>query len=401
LKIAFVALPQPSSTILTPPLPLGYIAALLEQQRHIVRIYDLALSELTALSDGLAPLRSFRPHVVVIASDDPAATTAAGAALADCNAVIMPIGVGMRAPAPGEAVAQALWAMDESPDSEDEQSVIFEALLALDDDLDSLPFPARHLLPLEQYPLFTLAGDLQTTILIGQQLGANSIIPRNPALIVAELRSVAREYGIRHLVFSGPPLTEDLGWFHDLLYHLATSDLGINWEGGVRYDCMTPDLLRMCRRSGCEALSFTFDAVEVLGSKSVRATLSSVVEQAHSLNIGVRAHIQLDPPYTAIAALVDIAATFGLDDVRFNIPRHEAPIALAVGDQIGLENVAEMVRSRYRSSRSRQFFVDRFGPRLGPMLWRVGRAGLLGRTWQRYADGGEDTNGGIAQSYSA
>jgi hypothetical protein len=401
VKIAFVALPQPEHSIVAPPLPLGYIAALLEQQRHIVRIYDLALSEMTLLADTLAPLRSFRPHIVVIASDDQAAVAATEAALAGCNAIIMSIGVGLRAPAPGEAVAQALWLMDKRPPTEDEQSVIFEALLALDDDLDSLPFPARHLLPLEQYPLFTPAGDLQTTILTGQQLGADSIIPRNPALIVAELRSVAREYGIRHMVFAGPLLTEDLDWFHDLLYHLATSDSGINWEGSVRYDCLTPDLLRMCRRAGCEILCFTFEAVEVLGSKSARTTLSSVVEQAHAMNIGVRAHIQLDPPYTAIAGLVDLSATFGLDDVRFSVPPHIVPQEQAAGDEIGLENVAEMVRSRYRSSRSRQFFIERFGPRLGPMLWRVGRAGLLGRTWQRYADGGEDSRTMIARSYGS
>jgi hypothetical protein len=50
-----------------------------------------------------------------------------------------------------------------------------------------------------------------------------------------------------------------------------------------------------------------------------------------------------------------------------------------------------MARSRYRSSRSRQFFIERFGPQIGPMLWRVGRSGLLGRTWWRYANGGEDS----------
>jgi hypothetical protein len=60
-----------------------------------------------------------------------------------------------------------------------------------------------------------------------------------------------------------------------------------------------------------------------------------------------------------------------------------------------------MVQSRYRSSRSRQFFIERFGPRVGPMLWRVGRAGLLGRTWQRYADGGDDASGAVANGYTA
>jgi hypothetical protein len=60
-----------------------------------------------------------------------------------------------------------------------------------------------------------------------------------------------------------------------------------------------------------------------------------------------------------------------------------------------------MVQSRYRSSRSRQFFIERFGPRMGPMLWRVGRAGLLGRTWQRYADGGEEAGGTVASGSTA
>jgi hypothetical protein len=46
-----------------------------------------------------------------------------------------------------------------------------------------------------------------------------------------------------------------------------------------------------------------------------------------------------------------------------------------------------MAHLRYRSRRSRQYFIERFGPQLGPMIWRVGRAGLLGRTWQRYANG--------------
>ena len=399
MKIAFIALPYAEDTVIVPPLPLTYIAALLEQQRHIVRIYDLALCGTTPLVNALAPLCAFRPHIVVVASADPGAATVTEAALNGCNAPVLRLGVALRQAAPGLAVAQALWRMDEQRDYNDEQSVIFGALLALDDDLDSLPFPARHLLPLEQYPLFTPAGELQTTVLAGQQIGANTIIPRNPTLIVAELRSVAREHGIRHFVFPNPPLTSDPTWLRDMLYRLATSDLGIGWEGSVRHECMTPDLLQMCRRAGCEVLCFEFDAVEVLDSKSARAALTTTVAQAHKLGISVRAHIRLQPPYGAVPALVDMSATFGLDDVRFSVQQHAAPPEQAVSDGLALEDVAEMARSRYRSSRSRQFFIDRFGPQLGPMLWRVGRAGLLGRTWQRYADGAEDSSGMVARSY--
>lgn len=398
MKIAFIALPEPEENVIAPPLPLTYIAALLEEQRHIVRIYDLALRGTTPLPSALAPLRAFRPHIVVIASDDARAAMAAEAALGGCNAPVLRLAGALREAAPGQAVAQALWRMNEQPVRNDEQSVIFGALLALDDDLDSLPFPARHLLALEQYPLFTPAGELQTTVLTGQQFDANTIIPRNPALIVAELRSVAREHGIRHFVFPSPPLTHDLAWLREALYHLATSDLGIGWEGNVRHEHLTPDLLQMCRRAGCEVLCFEFDALEVLDSKQARAALSATVAQAHKLGISVRAHIQLQPPYGAVPALVDMSATFGLDEVRFSVAQSET-VREHTGDGLELEDVAEMARSRYRSSRSRQFFIDRFGPQLGPVLWRVGRAGLLGRTWRRYADGAADSNELIAESY--
>lgn len=399
MKIAFVILPHPDDPIVTPPLPIGYLAALLEQQRHIVRIYDLALFDKVATAEALAPLRAFRPHIAVVASQDPDVLAAVEQMLRGFSTIIMPLGVDLRIAAPGQAVAQALWLMDRRACAVDEQSVIYEALLALDDDLDSLPFPARHLMALEQYALFTPSGDLQTTILTGQQFGNEGIIPRNPALLIAEMRSVAREHGIRHFVCAGPPLTADLDWLRDLLYHLTTSDLGISWEGSVDYNSLSIELLRMCRRAGCEALCFPFDGIEVLGSKSAREKLSAIVEQAHSLDIAIRAHIYLDPTYAAIPTLVDISATFGIDDVRFSVLK-ASPHAQRKSGEIELENVAEMVQSRYRSSRSRQFFIERFGPRMGPMLWRVGRAGLLGRTWQRYADGGEEA-GAIARGYIA
>ena len=107
MKIAFIALPQPQGTVIRPPLPLGYIAALLEQQRHIVRIYDLALSGLAPLADVLQPLRAFRPHIVVIEAIDPAMTASVEAALAGCDAAVIRLEIGLRETTPGQAVAQA------------------------------------------------------------------------------------------------------------------------------------------------------------------------------------------------------------------------------------------------------------------------------------------------------
>lgn len=393
MKIAFVALPRQEdvhTSRIAPPLPLAYIAAMLEQRRHIVRIYDMALAQGAPLTASLAPLRSFRPHLIVIATDSLAASAPVEAALDGTSGTIIRLGTALRDGSITQAVTRALWHVDEQTSRSGEQSVIFEAILALDDNLDAMPYPARHLLSLEQYPLLTVGGELQTTICIGQQVSPTYLAVRPPIHVVAELQSIIREHGIRHFVLSGAALTSDPQWQDELLQQFMASGLQALWEATVEYDALTPELAARMKFAGCETISFAFVAGEVLVSREKRAILSKVAGYAHEAGLGVRADIQLDPPYSMMPSLIDVSATLGLDAVHFYVLPNVALDARTNADGVSLEEITEMARTRYRSSRSRQFFVERFGAQLGPVLWRVGRAGLLGRTWQRYADGGDD-----------
>jgi len=388
VKIAFVAPPTSEDIPTLPPLPLAYAAAILEQQRHIVRVYDLALCGNAPLADALAPLCTFRPHIIAIASDQPQTVASIQAMLPQCAATIVHLAADLRVFVSGQPVVRVIWQNDEQHDGINEQNVIFNCLHALGGDLDLLPFPARHLLALEQYPLHTPTGDLQTTLLAGRSFGDACGAFRSPKQIVAEMHSIAREHGIRHMAFVDLSLTHNLAWLHEMLYDLAAADLGIGWEGRVWHQHLTPDLLCLFQKAGCEILGLQFQAAEVLDSRAKRAALSAAVDQAHKLGMLVRAHIVLAPPYDAIPALVDLSATFSLDEVQFRVGQQPERPEPAEQSSTSPDEVAEMAHSRYRSRRSRQYFIERFGPQLGPMLWRVGRAGLLGRTWQRYADGG-------------
>ncbi|HWQ15401.1 MAG TPA: hypothetical protein VNL77_21550 [Roseiflexaceae bacterium] len=394
MKIALVAPPQPGDAAATPPLPLAYTAALLEQ-RHIVRIYDLAVRGSSPHGDPFASLRAFRPHVAVIATTDAALAAETGQRLATCSGAVLHLGLAMREWADVETVVRTLRTVSGCPSpGENEQNVIIDALLALDADLDALPAPARHLLSLEQYPAYTPAGDLRTPILVGRPAGGGYRM-RSPALLISELRSVTHEHGVLHFVFGGAPVTHDARWLRELLRQLAAARLGIGWEGGAAYGQLTRDLLEECRQAGCEGLELTFDAMAVIDAKRERTALTQVVQQAHELGITVRARIGLESRFSSVPVLVDMAATFGLDDVRFSVlpQAHErGPEA-----QPAMEELAELVRARYQSSRSRQYFVERFGERLGPVLWRVGRTGLLGATFRRRAVGGEATSEVVAE----
>ena len=393
MKIAFIALPRQEdvqTSRIAPPLPLGYVAALLEQRRHIVRIYDLALAHGGSLQGALAPLRSFRPQLTVVAADGSTPISEVESILGDQNIVYMRLSTALRDGSLVEALTHALLRFDSYPHRSDEQSVIFESLLACDESLDALPYPARHLLSLEQYPLLTLDGELQTTVCVAQLGQDGALTTRSPDQIAAELQSVMREHGIRHFVFTGAPITADARWLDDLLRCFALLSMSARWEAIVDYDSVTAELLERMKQAGCEVVCFSLVAGSELVQRDKRTRLTEAARQVHAAGLGVRADIQLDPPYSMMPSLIDVSATLELDTVHFHVQADTATPNVIGADGVSLEEIAEMARTRYRSSRSRQFFVDRFGSQLGPMLWRVGRAGLLGRTWQRYADGGDE-----------
>jgi len=119
-------------------------------------------------------------------------------------------------------------------------------------------------------------------------------------------------------------------------------------------------------RAGCESVHFQLDAVRVFESAVDREQLRLAVEQLRRHTIFIRATVKLVPPYESIPHLVDVAATFGLDDVRFDVAKIEA--ASVGADETQLR---EMARQIYAQGRDRQRFISRFGPALGNLIWKL------------------------------
>lgn len=381
MKIALVALPHVDASRTTPPLPLCYLAAFFEQQRHIVRVYDLALHPSDLQTSHLDAIRAFRPQMTIVAADD-AADAAVIAERLRTAGLVLPLTLGVRNHLPPWLASRALAELNRLllPAS-DMKNLVACGLLALDEPLDNLPFPARHLLPLEQYPLVTSEGELRTPIIIGRVSKDGAFAFRQPALLGTELRSIVQEHGVRHVILEGLALTDDCDWLYAFLSQISRMHLGVKWEGRVSHKQLTHRLIESMYRSGCEALTFEFTALSVLDAKRERNALIDAVQRARELGMHVYGNIALDPHYPSIPAVVDMSATFGLDEVRFFVPKDTETI---VDGEDAAEVAALIARARehYQISRSRQYFIDRFGVRLGTMIWYVGRAGLLGRCWQ-------------------
>ena len=142
-------------------------------------------------------------------------------------------------------------------------------------DLDSLPFPARHLLPMKVYneavkenPLrgeISKAWTIMTTsrgcpyscvfctnfIVWGRQWRG-----RSPKNVVDELESVIKIYGVKQVDFYDENMTLDKKRMADICDQIVKRGLHIEWftPNGIRADTLDETLLRKMKRAGCKKI---------------------------------------------------------------------------------------------------------------------------------------------------
>ncbi len=146
MNIALIALATDQAPI-TPPLTLAYIAAMLEQQRHIVRLYDLALPSHSGSDQPARLLRSFRPKVAVIAGAGQELPATIAAELANLNTLVLPLYCLHDDVRPVQACGDVMAWFQRQGIARDERFVTQRRAQAESEGIDTLPFPARHLVP--------------------------------------------------------------------------------------------------------------------------------------------------------------------------------------------------------------------------------------------------------------
>lgn len=370
MNVAFIALPNQHSAKL-PPLMLAYLAAVLEQQRHIVRIYDLAVVSQEAPLAALRPLRAFRPQAVVIAGENLDDIEATLAVLPIERHRVLPIRIDRADGWSGAVCSEVLtWIGRQRLPGNDRLFINATGMTEQPAYVspDDMPLPARHLLPLECYSLRAVGGELQTTMLLGA-VHDGRIVLRSPARLVSELRDVSREYGIRHYLFPAIKLTSDLAWLHEFLQRLNDAQLGLGWEASADVEGLDKDLLHQMAQAGCEKLHLYFRAAQALESTEKRLRIKQIVGLVQEMGICTHAVLELEPPYEAMPHLVDVAATFGLDEVEFRVHSQPTPgadkSAASASDRLQV-----LARQRYDVRRDQQQMMDRYGSTLGSLIWK-------------------------------
>ncbi len=154
---------------------------------------------------------------------------------------------------------------------------------ALIDDLDSLPFPAYHLLKMElydRYNLITSRGCPFRCNYCASGVICNRVRYRSPDKIAEEIEHLVSNYGYKHFWFSDDTFTSNFKHTNELLDKLIDKNLNISWSCLTRVNRTKRDLLEKMKRTGCRYISYGVESGDqsMLDRMNKRITLNEVQE---------------------------------------------------------------------------------------------------------------------------
>jgi anaerobic magnesium-protoporphyrin IX monomethyl ester cyclase len=178
------------------------------------------------------------------------------------------------------------------------------------EDLDALPFPAHHLMPLESlkhngkiiFPLMSSRGcvfwcDFCSTV----RMFGRGYRMRSPKNVVDEMQLVHDRYGVDQVTFYDDAFSVDRNRVVKICEELQTRKLHMKWDCGTRVDMVDRELMKTMRDAGCFAvwLGVESGSEAILGAMNKRIKLDQTrlaYKTAHQLGLMTIANVVLGFP---------------------------------------------------------------------------------------------------------
>jgi len=308
--------------IKAPPLGLAWIAAVLEKIGHKVKIIDTPTLEMEA-KDWLTEVKSWHPDIVGFSMLTPAAPKGYQAAkmlkeelgedfpifaggvhvtpmykeALNNNIDVVVLGEGELTTAEFINVVEKHGLDKEKLRNvkglafKDNSKIITTGPRPLIQDLDSLPWPARHLLPMDKYTL--LGKPIRVAHVMASRgcpygciycitsyFWGRRIRFRSAKSVADEIEYLVDKYKVKHIAFSDDELTINRRFVYGLIKELKERGLDVYFSCGSRVDHVNKEFLKFLYDNGCEALYFGVESAsqETINKIGKRIRLEQAVK---------------------------------------------------------------------------------------------------------------------------
>lgn len=205
------------------------------------------------------------------------------------------------------------------------------------ENLDELPYPATHLLPLERY---SLANALHPFTSMVTTRGCPSrcgfcvrdaiqvrLRVRNPVLVVNEIEDRVQRFGVRELNICNDTLTMKRDHIEGICNEILRRKINIRWQGPSRIDTVTPDILKLMAKAGCHTLRYGVESgnQEVLDRMKKDITLEQIrntFKWTKEAGIGIMAYFMigyLDETPETMQDTINFAKELNPDGAVFSV----------------------------------------------------------------------------------
>ena len=220
-----------------------------------------------------------------------------------------------------------------------DSKIIHNPLRPLIKNLDDIPPPAYHLLPMKKYypaignykrlpamSIFATRG-CPGRCTFCHRTFQGIIRPRSARNIINEIKLLQKDYGIKEISFYDDTFTLFKKVIYEFCDIIINEKIDVTWSCFTRVDHIDEPLLRKMKEAGCHLILFGVESADekILETINKRISLDQVVKvvrAARKVGVETRTSFMIGNPgetEETIKKTIDFAIKLDPDEVQFNI----------------------------------------------------------------------------------
>jgi anaerobic magnesium-protoporphyrin IX monomethyl ester cyclase len=214
------------------------------------------------------------------------------------------------------------------------------AKCAVYSNLDTLPYPAYYLLPMDKYkphpphgmytpwlPMVTSRGCPYKCAFCSKGVFGNTYRHMSPARIVSEIEYYQYRYNVKEICFYDDVFTLKRKHTEDLMELMVAKKLGVKWSCETRVNLVDKSLLKLMQGAGCISISYGIES----GSQRILDTIhkgvtveknEQAIKMTHDAGIKTVGYMMIGSPGETVEDIektIQFAKDMPLDYAQFAI----------------------------------------------------------------------------------